>query len=161
EGRSRISRREVPRLVPPGSRVSTTVWPAVRNAAASKRRCVDLPQPSMPSKVTKRDTWWRAPSSPWPADANRPVEGQSPRELSPKNEAHRVEELTRRERLGQVVVGTELVPLEQVLVLGPRRHEDDRDACELRVGANAVEHLHAAHRGHLDLEQDHVRAAPL
>src|ERR1019366_275042 len=40
-----------PVAVPPGSRVSTTLQPASRRAAASLRICVLLPVPSSPSKV--------------------------------------------------------------------------------------------------------------
>src|SRR5580658_6904471 len=40
-----------PVAVPPGSRVSTTLCPAARKAAASLRICVLLPVPSSPSKV--------------------------------------------------------------------------------------------------------------
>ena len=37
--------------VPPGSRVSSTLSPRASSAAASLTTCVDLPQPSPPSKV--------------------------------------------------------------------------------------------------------------
>ena len=42
-----------PVAVPPGSRVSTTLCPALRSAAASARTCVLLPVPSSPSNVMK------------------------------------------------------------------------------------------------------------
>ena len=37
---------------PPGSRVSTTSLPAAGSRAASRRACVDFPEPSIPSNVT-------------------------------------------------------------------------------------------------------------
>ena len=41
-----------PSSVPPGSRVATTLRPSPRSASASSSACVDLPLPSIPSKVT-------------------------------------------------------------------------------------------------------------
>ena len=41
---------------PPGSRVKTTSWPSDRRCADSRAACVDLPEPSIPSKVMKRPT---------------------------------------------------------------------------------------------------------
>jgi hypothetical protein len=38
---------------PPGSRVSATSRPSARSVSARRRACVDLPEPSMPSKVMK------------------------------------------------------------------------------------------------------------
>src|SRR5438874_9848650 len=42
----------LPISVPPGSRVATTSRPSAASASASSRACVDLPEPSSPSKVT-------------------------------------------------------------------------------------------------------------
>src|SRR6266542_3159796 len=49
---SSSSRMRSPSSVPPGSRVETTLRPSPRSASASNSACVDLPLPSIPSKVT-------------------------------------------------------------------------------------------------------------
>src|SRR4051812_45655872 len=43
-----------PSNVPPGSRVATTSLPSARKASASRFACVDLPEPSTPSRVTNK-----------------------------------------------------------------------------------------------------------
>ena len=40
--------------LPPGSRVRTTSCPTARSCSASRRACVDLPDPSIPSNETNR-----------------------------------------------------------------------------------------------------------
>src|SRR3954454_2526543 len=53
--RSSNSRRiSSPSNVPPGSRVATTSLPSARKASASRFACVDLPEPSTPSRVTNK-----------------------------------------------------------------------------------------------------------
>src|SRR6218665_2551107 len=47
-------RISTPTPVPPGSRVQTTVRPAVCNASAKRAACVDFPEPSPPSSVMKK-----------------------------------------------------------------------------------------------------------
>ena len=47
----KASRRCRPRGVPPGSQVVKTSMPRARKSPASIRSCVDLPLPSIPSKV--------------------------------------------------------------------------------------------------------------
>jgi len=42
------------RGVPPGSRLSTTALPDWRNSVATRSMCVDLPAPSMPSKLMNK-----------------------------------------------------------------------------------------------------------
>src|SRR6266516_8011736 len=49
---STSSRISSPTSVPPGSRVATTSRRSAASASASSRACVDLPDPSRPSKVT-------------------------------------------------------------------------------------------------------------
>lgn len=44
----------LPMVVPPGSAVSRTARPRARSCAASRRSCVVLPEPSIPSNVIKR-----------------------------------------------------------------------------------------------------------
>src|SRR5687768_6846926 len=51
-----MARMALPMVVPPGSRVTKTGHCGDSSAAASRRICVDLPLPSGPSKVMKRDT---------------------------------------------------------------------------------------------------------
>src|SRR6266566_15545 len=49
---SNSSRTCSPNSVPPGSRVATTVRPSASSAPRNRSICVDLPEPSIPSKVT-------------------------------------------------------------------------------------------------------------
>src|SRR3954467_12047989 len=51
---SKRRRISSPSTVPPGSRVATTSLPSARRASASRFACVDLPEPSTPSRVTNK-----------------------------------------------------------------------------------------------------------
>src|SRR3954453_20292815 len=51
---SKRRRISSPSNVPPGSRVATTSLPSARRASASRFACVDLPEPSTPSRVTNK-----------------------------------------------------------------------------------------------------------
>src|SRR5208337_1542850 len=53
-----VCRISSPTGVPPGSRNVRTVRPRDRNSSASSEICVDLPLPSVPSKVMNRPDDW-------------------------------------------------------------------------------------------------------
>ena len=55
--------------------------------------------------------------------------------------AHAGEQFATGERLGQVVVGARLQPLDGGLLAGPRGEQDDRQVLGLRRGAHRLEHL--------------------
>ncbi len=66
-------------------------------------------------------------------------------------------QLPRGERLRHVVVRERLEALEEVLLVGARRDEDDLGARGRRGGLHAATHLVAREVRHFHVEQDHVR----
>ena len=60
------------------------------------------------------------------------------------------------ERLGDVVVGSQLERLDDVLALALGGHHDDRQFDERIDAAEELEHLQPVHAGHHDVEQDEV-----
>ena len=67
------------------------------------------------------------------------------------------DELTRTERLGDVVVGAGLEASDLVLLLATRSEHDDRDRAGALLGPQTARELHARHPGQHPVEQHEVR----
>jgi hypothetical protein len=70
------------------------------------------------------------------------------------------EQLPRRERLDEVVVGARLEPLARGLFAGPGRDQDHGEGGERGVGPDLAEQAEAVEPGHHHVGQDQVRPPP-
>ena len=81
------------------------------------------------------------------------------RTAAARHRPHARDQLARRERLGDVVVGAQLEAEHLVALVHTPRHHDHGDAAGLGVLLEAAADLPAVELGHHDVEEDHVGLA--